>query len=79
MSDPEVAQYLPSEEQLSGKPLERDFFFGVLCTLRKQYMADIIEEAHKRRFKPSEERKERWHPNLRELVQRALKASLLFK
>ena len=55
MSDPEVAQYLPSEEQLSGKPLERDFFFGVLCTLRKQYMADIIEEAHKRRFKPSEE------------------------
>ena len=55
MGDPELAQYLPSVEQLSGKPPEREFFFGVLCTIRKQYMSDIIEEGLKKRFKPSED------------------------
>ena len=46
ISDPELAKYLPSKEQLAGKLPEREFFFGVLCTLRWQYMVDIIEEAH---------------------------------
>ena len=53
--DAELAKYLPSQEQLSGKLPERDYFFGILCTLRRQYMTDIIEEAHKKRFKLSEE------------------------
>ena len=34
MRDPALAKYLPSKEQLSNKLPERDFFFGVLCTLK---------------------------------------------
>ena len=51
MQDEVLAKYLPSKEQLSGKLPERDFFFGVLCTLRKQYMSDVIAEAQAKRFK----------------------------
>ena len=51
LKDPELKKYLPTKEQLSNKLPEREFFFGVLCTLRKQYMQDIIEEASKKRFK----------------------------
>ena len=51
MKDPALAKYLPSKEQLSNKLPEREFFFGVLCTLRKQYMTDIIAEAQAKRFK----------------------------
>jgi hypothetical protein len=45
--------YLPSKQQLSNKLPERKFFFGILCTLRKQYMTDIIKDAHEKRFKVS--------------------------
>lgn len=51
MKDPVLSKYLPSKEQLSNGFPERDFFFGVMCTLRKQYMKDIIEEASSKRFK----------------------------
>jgi len=30
---------------------ERDFFFGILCTLKNQYMKDVIQEANNKRFK----------------------------
>jgi hypothetical protein len=30
---------------------ERSFFFGVLSTLRRQYMVDVINAAHSKRFK----------------------------
>ena len=55
MQDPVLQKYLPSIEQLSNKLPERDFFFGVLCTLKRQYMADVVEEAQKKRFKISDE------------------------
>jgi hypothetical protein len=42
MKDPLLSKYLPNPDQLSGKMPERDFFFGILCTLRNQYMKDII-------------------------------------
>ncbi len=45
MKDAVLSKYLPSKEQLSNKLPEREFFFGVLCTLRKQYMQDIISDA----------------------------------
>ena len=45
-----LAKYLPSKEQLSGRLPEREFFFGLLCTLRNQYMKDIIAEAQKVRY-----------------------------
>jgi hypothetical protein len=53
LSDPVLMNYLPSKQQLSNKLPERKFFFGILCTLRKQYMTDVIKEAHEKRFKVS--------------------------
>ena len=50
IKDEILAKYLPSKEQLSGRLPEREFFFGLLCTLRNQYMKDIIAEAHKARY-----------------------------
>ena len=34
MKDELLANYLPTKEQLSGRLPEREFFFGLLCTLR---------------------------------------------
>ena len=34
MKDPILSKYLPNMEQLSNKLLERDFFFGVVCSFR---------------------------------------------
>ena len=50
MKDELLMKYLPTREQLSGRLPERDFFFGLLCTLRNQYMKDIIAGAHKARY-----------------------------
>ena len=50
-----LTKYLPTKEQLSNKLPERVFFFGILCTLRKQYMKDIIHAASSKRFKVSED------------------------
>ena len=55
MGDPLLSKYLPTKEQLSGKLPEREFFFGVLCTLKQEYMKEIIAEASKKRFKPEED------------------------
>ena len=51
MKDPVLCKYLPNKDQLSNKLPEREFFFGVLCTLRKQYMTDIMAEAQAKRYK----------------------------
>jgi hypothetical protein len=50
MKDEVLVKYLPTKEQLSGRLPERDFFFGLMCTLRNQYMKDIIAGAHKARY-----------------------------
>ena len=42
MSDPDVALYLPSKLQLSNKLPERNFFFGVLGTLKPEYLNEVI-------------------------------------
>jgi len=34
MTDPVLQKYLPNPDQLSGKLPERDYFFGILCTLK---------------------------------------------
>jgi hypothetical protein len=47
IKDELLARYLPTKEQLSGRLPEREFFFGLLCTLRNQYMKDIIADAQK--------------------------------
>ena len=51
MKDEVLQMYLPNQEQMSGRLPEKDFFYGVLCTLRKQYMSDIIDAANQKRFK----------------------------
>ena len=35
MKDEVLQMYLPNQEQMSGRLPEKDFFYGVLCTLRK--------------------------------------------
>ena len=50
MKDELLVKYLATKEQLSGRLPERDFFFGLMCTLRNQYMKDIIAGAHKARY-----------------------------
>jgi hypothetical protein len=34
LKDDVLAKYLPSKEQLSGRLPEREFFFGIMCTLK---------------------------------------------
>ena len=50
IKDDILAKYLPTKEQLSGRLPERSFFFGLMCTLRHQYMKDIIADAQKARY-----------------------------
>jgi hypothetical protein len=50
MKDELLAKYLSTKDQLSGRLSERGFFFGLLCTLRNQYMKDIIADAQKARY-----------------------------
>ncbi len=59
MQDEEVAAYLPTKKQLSNKLPERNFFFGILGTLREDYLKEIIEEAHKKRYTISPEDKKK--------------------
>ena len=55
MADELLKKYLPTKEQLGNRLPERDFFFGILSTLRNQYMRDVISEAHKKRYTLSED------------------------
>ena len=45
MTDETLTKYLPTRKQLSGKLPERHFFFGVMSTLKRHYIKDVIEEA----------------------------------
>ena len=45
-----LARYLPTKVQLFGRLPELEFFFGLLCTLRNQYMKDIIADPLKVRY-----------------------------
>ena len=48
---------MPDLDQNSKKLPERDFFFGVLSTLKKEYLKKIIKDAHEVRIKGDEEEK----------------------
>ena len=50
MKDELVRDYLPELEQNSNRFPERDFFFGILGTLRPQYLKKIIDDANKVRY-----------------------------
>ncbi len=53
--DPVLQKYLPSKKQVSNKLPEREFFFGVLSTMKRQYMMDIFRGAQDKRYKSPEE------------------------
>jgi hypothetical protein len=55
MKDEVLVKYLLTREQLSGRLPDRDFFFGLMCTLRNQYMKDIIAGAQKVRYTVAED------------------------
>jgi hypothetical protein len=55
MKDQLLVKFLPTKEQLSGRLPERDFFFGLMCTQRNQYMKVIIAGAQKARFTVAED------------------------
>jgi hypothetical protein len=59
MKDEVLVKYLPTKEQLSGRLPERDFFFGLMCTLRNKYMKDIIAGAHKARYTVADDDKKK--------------------
>ena len=50
MKDPLLKNYDPDLEQNSNRFPERDFFFGILGTLRPLYLTKIIEDANKVRY-----------------------------
>ena len=54
LKDDLLASYLPSKKQLCNKLPERAFFFGIVSTLRRQYMLDVIRDAHAKRYKAPE-------------------------
>jgi hypothetical protein len=47
--------YLPTKKQVSNKLPERDFFFGVIGTLKKLWLTEVIRVANEKRNKASEE------------------------
>jgi hypothetical protein len=55
MKDELLVKYLPTREQVSGRLPERDFFFCLMCTLRNQYMKEIIAGSHKERYTVAED------------------------
>ena len=50
LSDPEVGGYLPELTMNSNRLPERDFFFGILGTIKPDYLKQIINDAHKNRY-----------------------------
>ena len=50
MKDELVKYYLPDLEQNINRVPEREFFFGILGTLRPLYLKKIIEDAKKVRY-----------------------------
>ena len=54
MKDELVKNYLPELEQNSNRLPEREFFFGVLNSLRPLSLKKIIEDANKVRYEADE-------------------------
>ena len=50
MKDELIKDYLPDLEQNSNRIPERDFFFGILGSLRPEYLKKIIDDANKVRY-----------------------------
>jgi len=55
LADDTLKMYLPSKKQVSNKLPEREFFFGVIGTLKKLWLTEVIRVANEKRNKASEE------------------------
>jgi len=51
IQDEELRVFLPEMKVHTCKVPERDFFFGVLGTLKGEYLNALIQEAHSKRFR----------------------------
>ena len=47
--DPEVVQYMPSDEMDLGRWPDRRFFWGVLSTVRRDYLEEYVTRCCKQR------------------------------
>ena len=54
MKDELVKDYLPDLEENFNRVPEREFFFGILGTLRPPYLKIVIEDANKVRYEADE-------------------------
>ena len=52
LNDPEVGSFLPDLAMNSNRLPERDFFFGILGTIKPDYLKQIINDAHKNHIRP---------------------------
>ena len=55
LADDTLKMYLPSKNQVSNKLPEREFFFGVIGTLKKLWLTEVIRVANEKRNKASED------------------------
>ena len=55
LADDTLKMYLPSKKQVSNKLPEREFFFGVIGTLKKLWLTEVIRVANEKRNKASED------------------------
>ena len=53
--DPEIALFLPTLGEHIKKLPERDFFFGVIGTLKEDYLRAVIKGAHEKRMGAGQE------------------------
>ena len=59
IKDQVIGPYLPDLEMNSQRLPERDFFFGILGTLKPDYLKKIIDEAFNNRFQAGKTNKEK--------------------
>ena len=59
IKDPEIASYLPPLDEKKQRLPERDFFFGIMASIKKDFLEKIIREAHLKRFKSDQEEEKR--------------------
>jgi hypothetical protein len=50
MKDPLISSYLPDPDHCSTEFPERSFFFGIIATLKTDYLTKIIKDAHAARY-----------------------------
>jgi hypothetical protein len=55
LADDVLKMYLPSKMQVSNKLPERHFFFGVIGTLKKHWLTEVIKVANDKRNKASDD------------------------